>query len=832
MKNLLLGLTSIGMILTSTIFPNLIFAQSTTTPSLNSIGLPFNIDGYVERQSSTAGDWSRGSQTNGNDSGYLIYDNGVAKAYELNFHTTDAWGNSSNDDVFSGGAKFNEDPTTWSWGTGSVPAKNDVNNTNIHIAEATTGDLWAVVAADRASVNGTSYLDFEFLQEKLEAVAPSGSSSGSFTTAATDCGRTVGDILITVEYTNGGVVDSIYFYRWVADAGASCGYDWQAFTIPSGNAFGVSSNGTVDVPYGAFGDTTYTTKQFVEIAINLTEVINGSIVADPCTSLFFETMFLKTKASSSPTATLKDLTQPYQLELNVGQAMIDYGSLLCAGASYSATNNGPSHTDGGTFTLLSPNNGHVTVNSSTGELSAGANANGTYLVEYTYSPRTGCTQYDTATVVIGNAVTGNIFNDADGLCHNTLVSGTGIGSADGNQLYTVLVNGSDEVVAVTSVDGSGSYDLGCHLAGTYTAIVMTSAPSIGSTGNSAGLPTNWAFTGENIGAAAGDDGSPNGSLTITITNTDISNANFGINKRPETSGGDFQIAKPVYGGTVTVGFGHGFGTTDDFASTDNEDGNQNATLDSITITGLALNDSNELYYNGTHITAAMLPYTINNFDQSLMSFEVYADDEVQVSYTITDNACLTDETPATLRYWWIGQVPVEFVNVKAKGLDNGNVLVEWSTATEVNNELFEVERMVNGEEFTKIGEVLGAGNSVSILKYGFLDANAPQSGNVYYRIKQIDFDGQYSYSNVVAVEMESELDVIVYPNPTRGNFVVKTTESDDEITVELIDMKGTIISTWNGVGSCEATTNEVRAGLYTLRISSKYSAKTMLLQVD
>lgn len=98
-------------------------------------------------------------------------------------------------------------------------------------------------------------------------------------------------------------------------------------------------------------------------------------------------------------------------------------------------------------------------------------------------------------------------------------------------------------------------------------------------------------------------------------------------------------------------------------------------------------------------------------------------------------------------------LPIELLSFDA--MRTGNVVdVRWSTATEINNEWFDVERSRNGEEFASIGRVAGAINSQSTLHYAYVDAN-PLGGTSFYRLRQTDLDGTTTTSNVVAVQFGS-----------------------------------------------------------------------------
>ena len=116
-----------------------------------------------------------------------------------------------------------------------------------------------------------------------------------------------------------------------------------------------------------------------------------------------------------------------------------------------------------------------------------------------------------------------------------------------------------------------------------------------------------------------------------------------------------------------------------------------------------------------------------------------------------------------------GALPVELVNFSAKK-SGAQVLCEWLTASEINNDYFTVERSANGSDFDSIASVKGAGNSTSLLNYKMMDAN-PLTGDSYYRLKQTDFDGSSVYFEAVHVSFNPDSRYTVFPNPTPGNFV-------------------------------------------------------------
>ncbi|MGB0984276.1 MAG: lamin tail domain-containing protein, partial [Saprospiraceae bacterium] len=135
-------------------------------------------------------------------------------------------------------------------------------------------------------------------------------------------------------------------------------------------------------------------------------------------------------------------------------------------------------------------------------------------------------------------------------------------------------------------------------------------------------------------------------------------------------------------------------------------------------------------------------------------------------------------------------LPVEFSDFYSEKINNA-VQLFWETRTELNNSHFEIERSTNGKKFVRIGEVQGNGTALETQLYNFVD-NSPQQIN-YYRLKQIDFDGQFEYSKTIVVNMEHQatLDIRVFPNPTKNKFNIDFTNIiEQDVRIEIYNMNG------------------------------------------
>ncbi len=134
-------------------------------------------------------------------------------------------------------------------------------------------------------------------------------------------------------------------------------------------------------------------------------------------------------------------------------------------------------------------------------------------------------------------------------------------------------------------------------------------------------------------------------------------------------------------------------------------------------------------------------------------------------------------------------LPVELIKFESKVSDDG-IDVFWSTASEINNDYFIVERSVDGISWKDIGSIEGAGTTNSLTEYFFKDKN-PEEGTNYYRLVQVDYDGQNSYSKVISAYSkqvdEISIPFSIYPNPAFSrNIFVSCGQKDVESLKEIL----------------------------------------------
>lgn len=111
-------------------------------------------------------------------------------------------------------------------------------------------------------------------------------------------------------------------------------------------------------------------------------------------------------------------------------------------------------------------------------------------------------------------------------------------------------------------------------------------------------------------------------------------------------------------------------------------------------------------------------------------------------------------------------LPVTLVNFEGRNTSEGNLL-QWTTSSESNNDYFAIEESTNGKTFFETGRVKGVGNTSVTNRYNFTDMDF-NKGITYYRLKQVDFDGKYAYSRIVAIDAPAAGNIRFYPNPVQS----------------------------------------------------------------
>ena len=290
-----------------------------------------------------------------------------------------------------------------------------------------------------------------------------------------------------------------------------------------------------------------------------------------------------------------------------------------------------------------------------------------------------------------------------------------------------------------------------------------------------------------------------------------------------------------------------------------EKGNNNVTgadidnissMSTVTVT-YCLTQENSTYSSGTGIINNQDPLFLNAADP---------DGADNIWFTADDGLTLTNNSPAISvgndaanstttdaagntrkhgvidlgAYENIAVLPVELTYFKGKSTTEGSLLT-WQTATEENNEGFEIQHSANGRDWNNIGFVLGNGTTQEIQNYQFIDQN-PKSGINYYRLKQIDlptgqagFDGQFEYSNIIhlTTEQSNNTTIQLFPNPVTDELNIIGGQGQATI----YNLLGQPVKQFT-INTEQSTINvtDLPSGQYILHIQSREIGRTIATQ--
>ncbi len=177
------------------------------------------------------------------------------------------------------------------------------------------------------------------------------------------------------------------------------------------------------------------------------------------------------------------------------------------------------------------------------------------------------------------------------------------------------------------------------------------------------------------------------------------------------------------------------------------------------------------------------------------------------------------------------ELPVELASFSGRFTDCNTVQLDWTTASELNNDYFEVQHSNNGRTFNTLDIINGAGVSSENIRYQFKHLDV-QSRLNYYRLKQVDFSGESEYSEIITIENNcrrfSFSDVNIYPNPVQGNIVNLELESinNQVLDITIFNLVGELVKTipleiGNGKIINEIDISELKSGVYFFNISSR-----------
>ncbi len=436
-------------------------------------------------------------------------------------------------------------------------------------------------------------------------------------------------------------------------------------------------------------------------------------------------------------------------------------------------------------------------------------------------------------------ISGNVFNDADGLTNNNINTTGSVANPKTNAggLFANLLNSAGNVVASTPVSPEGVFLFDNVAVGNYSVQLTNVQGVIGSAAPATLLPAGWINTGENgstlPGNGTGSDGTVNGrSGTITVNAEDSKvEVNFGIERLPNSVDFTTTVPKPNVGTVFTLN-NVGPNPLPILSGNDPEDMPTVGVLTNKSVQITTLPTNTTLRYNGVNVTVGQV---IPNFNPSLLSILVttatVGATQTSFQYAYVDAAGKPDPTPATYTIQWQGILPVTLTSFDATG-DNCSAKLIWVTASEVNASKFEVELSTdNGAIFNKVNTVAATGTSGSGRTYN--SSYAMQTGVVhYFRLKIVNTDGSFSYSDIRKVSCTSGyVKVTLAPNPVSSSFMLRGMDNGRN-QVSIYASNGQLMKTQvivNTQGSVDVST--FAGGTYNVRIVNQTGAVTTIQMI-
>jgi hypothetical protein len=166
--------------------------------------------------------------------------------------------------------------------------------------------------------------------------------------------------------------------------------------------------------------------------------------------------------------------------------------------------------------------------------------------------------------------------------------------------------------------------------------------------------------------------------------------------------------------------------------------------------GSMLGANNYVVYNGTGNSATITGLTSGKtYYFRLVEYNKNATTGNNALYLLGDNPVSSIDIP--------GVLPITISYFKAIKINDTKAEIDWQTRQEINSNYFDVERSTNGNSFSSIGQINAKGNSQTISNYSISD-NTPAAGKNYYRLKEVDNDGHYTFSNVISLDFSIPAD--------------------------------------------------------------------------
>jgi hypothetical protein len=166
----------------------------------------------------------------------------------------------------------------------------------------------------------------------------------------------------------------------------------------------------------------------------------------------------------------------------------------------------------------------------------------------------------------------------------------------------------------------------------------------------------------------------------------------------------------------------------------------------------------------------------------------------------------------------ISPLPIELIYFNTSIKEEGSVLTSWETASELNNDFFNVEKSTNSMDWENIATIKGGGTTNQRLAYNYTD-HEPYVGISYYRLKQTDFNGTFKYSSIQSIDLEMAKQVTVFPNPSAEHILKINSNENYPYSISVFDHLGVVLFSSPKHESSKINLEHLTSGVYYLVIS-------------
>lgn len=420
------------------------------------------------------------------------------------------------------------------------------------------------------------------------------------------------------------------------------------------------------------------------------------------------------------------------------------------------------------------------------------------------------------------SISGNVFNDPNAGNVNNSTGSTNVVPAG---LYANLLDASTKVVASAAIAADGTYSFPAIFEGNYKVNLSTAQGTQGANKPSETLPSLYVNTGEFIGTPnTGNDGTIDGiSNSFTVGSSNITNVNFGINHLPQ-SAINLQVIAGNPGGTVFTTVLPAWFAISNIGGYDNTQDYNGGVVSSIRILSFPTNTTT-IKINGTAYTSSnwpaagvTIPYTTGvGPTQPILLDPMNGNINVIIPFAAIDNGGKEDITPGSVTLSYTSTLPVRIVSFTVQP-QGGQVQLKWTVAEQLYIKEYVAETSTNGTDFTELATVPATASSA----YSAVQARIP-AGTNFYRIRIVEFNGTYTFSETRRLNFSAISNISVFPNPVKESLHINLAGAvtTGMVTIQISSVDGKLqLQQQMNAASQAGTINlgKLAPGLYIVRV--------------